>query len=78
MSYLKTSNHLIGLERGNFMDEDIFWLFTLKVKPGKFNEFKRLVSLIVLATHQEPGKLAYQYAVNDDQTITYLRALSEL
>ena len=54
------------------MDNDLFWLFTLKIRPGKLDAFKRLVSQIVLATHEEPGTLAYQYAVNDDQTIVHI------
>ncbi|SFB21123.1 Antibiotic biosynthesis monooxygenase [Collimonas sp. OK607] len=54
------------------MDNDLFWLFTLNVKPGKFDEFKRLVSDVVAATRKEPGTLAYQYAANEDQTIVHI------
>ena len=49
------------------MDKDLFWLFTLDVKPGKFDEFKDLVAGIVALTQQEQGTLAYQYAVSEDQ-----------
>jgi quinol monooxygenase YgiN len=52
------------------MDKEVFWLFTLAVNPGKFSEFKDLVAQIVAKTRDEPGTLAYQYAVSDDlQTV---------
>jgi quinol monooxygenase YgiN len=54
------------------MDKEIFWVFTLVVKPGKFTEFKNLVSDIVAATREEPGTLAYEYAVSDDQSTVHI------
>ena len=54
------------------MDKELFWVFTLGVKPGKFTEFKHLVSSIVAATRNEPGTLAYQYAVSDDQRTVHI------
>ncbi|WP_206077467.1 putative quinol monooxygenase [Massilia sp. HP4] len=46
------------------MDNDLFWIFTLDVKPGQLAPFKALVRQIVDATSREPGTLAYQYAVS--------------
>lgn len=54
------------------MDNDLFWLFTLDVKPGKFEQFKGLVADIVASTQQEPGTLAYQYAVSEDQRTVHI------
>jgi quinol monooxygenase YgiN len=54
------------------MDKDLFWLFTLDVKPGKFDEFKQLVADIVTSTKQEPGTLAYQYAASVDQSTVHI------
>jgi autoinducer 2-degrading protein len=54
------------------MDNDLFWLFTLDVKPGKFDEFKSLVADIVASTQQEPGTLAYQYAVSEDKRSVHI------
>jgi quinol monooxygenase YgiN len=54
------------------MDNDLFWLFTLDVKRGKFDEFKGLVADIVASTRHEPGTLAYQYAVSDDQQTVHI------
>lgn len=54
------------------MDEDLLWLFTFDVHPGKFEQFKTLVVDIVAATSLEPGTLAYQYAVSDDQRTVHI------
>ncbi|MGK5078711.1 putative quinol monooxygenase [Janthinobacterium sp. HLX7-2] len=54
------------------MADDLFWLFTLKVQPGKFDAFKNLVADIVAASSKEPGTLAYQYAVSDDQGTVHI------
>jgi quinol monooxygenase YgiN len=54
------------------MADDLFWVFTLQVHPGKFEEFKTLVSAIVAATSKEPGTLAYQYSVNADRSVVHI------
>lgn len=54
------------------MDKEVFWVFTLGVQPEKFAEFKQLVSSIVAASFDEPGTLAYQYAVSDDQRTVHI------
>lgn len=54
------------------MGNELFWVFTLNIKRGKFAEFKHLVSDIVAATLNEPGTLAYQYAVSDDQRTVHI------
>jgi autoinducer 2-degrading protein len=54
------------------MGDELFWLFTLDVKPGKFDEFKSLVADIVASTLKEPGTLAYQYAVTEDKRSVHI------
>ncbi len=54
------------------MADDLYWLFTVKVHPGQFDTFKALVAEIVGATQQEPGTLAYQYAVSADQETVHI------
>jgi quinol monooxygenase YgiN len=54
------------------MNKDLFWLFTLQVNPGKYEEFKALVANIVVATEKESGTLAYQYSVNEDKTVVHI------
>lgn len=54
------------------MVDDLYWVFTLNVKPGKFQEFRTLVADIVAASHKEPDTLAYQYSVNADETAVHI------
>jgi autoinducer 2-degrading protein len=54
------------------MADDLFWIFTLQVKPGRYDEFKRLVSAIVTASEKESGTLAYQYSVNHDHSVVHI------
>jgi autoinducer 2-degrading protein len=54
------------------MVEDLYWVFTLHIKPGRYQEFRTLVAEIVAATRKEPGTLAYQYSVSADKTIVHI------
>jgi quinol monooxygenase YgiN len=54
------------------MHNEIYWVLTLSVKPGQFDEFKKLVTEIVAETTKEPGALAYEYSVNADQTVVHV------
>jgi quinol monooxygenase YgiN len=54
------------------MRDEIYWVFTAAVKPGRFAEFKQLVESIVEATRQEPGALAYEYNVTDDESTVHI------
>jgi len=51
------------------MREEIYWVVTAAVKPGKFEEFTTVVAPLVAATKEEPGSLAYDYSVNSDRTV---------
>jgi quinol monooxygenase YgiN len=54
------------------MVDDLYWVFTLNVKPGKFAQFRTLVADIVAASRDEPGTLAYQYSVSADETTVHI------
>jgi quinol monooxygenase YgiN len=54
------------------MADDLYWVFTLNVRPGKFSEFRSLVADIVAASREEPGTLAYQYSVSADETTVHI------
>ena len=54
------------------MREDIYWVVTCGVKPGKYEEFKAVVKGLVDATRQEPDNLAYDYSVNADETVVQI------
>jgi quinol monooxygenase YgiN len=54
------------------MREEIYWLVTCVVKPGKFEEFTRVVEPLVAATKAEEGSLAYDYTVNEDESLVHI------
>jgi quinol monooxygenase YgiN len=54
------------------MRDQISWVVTCSVKPGKFEEFKKVVRALVEDTRKEPGNLAYDYNVNADETIVHI------
>lgn len=54
------------------MREEIYWLVTCVVKPGKFEDFTRVVEPLVAATKAENGSLAYDYTVNEDETLVHI------
>jgi quinol monooxygenase YgiN len=51
---------------------EIYWLVTCDVKPGKFNDFTKVVEPLVAATKNEVGSIAYDYSVNDDETLVQI------
>jgi quinol monooxygenase YgiN len=59
-------------ERLSEMREVIYWLATCEVKPGKFGDFTRVVGPLVAATKAEQGSLAYDYTVNEDETLVHI------
>ena len=54
------------------MRNEIYWVVTCSLHPGKFEEFKGVVAPLVAATKAEPGSLAYDYSVNDDETLVHV------
>ena len=54
------------------MPEQIYWVLTVTVKPGQFTEFKQVVASLVAAAKKEPGTLAYEYSVGDDQSTVHI------
>ncbi|MFL9913190.1 putative quinol monooxygenase [Paraburkholderia sp. RL17-337-BIB-A] len=54
------------------MHQEIYWIFTVSVKPGRFDEFKKLVVEIVAETGKEAGALAYEYSVSSDQSAVHV------
>lgn len=50
------------------MRDEIYWMVTATVRPGKFDELKGVVAPLVAATLAEEGSLAYDYSVNEDES----------
>ena len=51
------------------MRDEIYWVVTASMHPGKFEEFKDVVTGLVAETHNESGSLAYDYSVNEEETV---------
>lgn len=54
------------------MAKELFWIFTLQLKPGQLDAFKAMVAEIVPLAENEPGTLAYQWSLNHDQSIVHI------
>ena len=54
------------------MVDDLYWVFTLDVKPGQLPAFRSLVTEIVAASAKEAGTLAYQYSISADQKTIHI------
>jgi len=54
------------------MRDEIYWLVTCRVKPGRFAEFREVVKPLVAATKAEPGSLAYDYTVSEDEKLVHI------
>jgi quinol monooxygenase YgiN len=49
--------------------QEIYWLVTATMKPGRFEDFKKVVAPLVEATRQEPGSNAYDYSIDQDEAV---------
>src|ERR1700675_1509399 len=50
------------------MTENVYWILEVAIKPGCFEDFKALTSMMVEATQKnEVGALNYEWAISDDQ-----------
>ena len=51
------------------MRDEIYYVVTASVHPGKFDEFRDVVAGLVEETRKENGSLAYDYSVNEQETV---------
>ena len=54
------------------MRDEIYWVVTCSVRPGKFEQFREVVAPLVAATHEEAGSLAYDYSVDEEHTLVHI------
>jgi quinol monooxygenase YgiN len=54
-------------------NSEIFWVFELAIKPGRFEDLKILIADLVEATRRnEPGALNYEWAISDDRQVCHV------
>jgi quinol monooxygenase YgiN len=56
----------------NTMNEYVSWVNELEVKDGKLETFKELMEEMVSGTSSEPGTLAYEWYVSDDESSVHV------
>ena len=54
------------------MQNEIYSVYHLSIKPTDFETFKTLVEQIVDATSKEPDTTTYEYVVNADHTVVHI------
>ena len=52
--------------------EEIYWIVTCIVQPGRLTDFKQLVGALVTATEGEPGTLDYEFSIDADQSTVHI------
>jgi quinol monooxygenase YgiN len=54
-------------------NSEIYWVFELAIKPGRFEDLKTLIADMVEATRRnEVGALNYEWAISDDQQVCHV------
>jgi quinol monooxygenase YgiN len=54
------------------MQDEIYSVYHLSIKPADFDTFKALIVQIVEATSKEPDTTTYEYVVNADKTVVHI------
>ena len=54
-------------------NSEMYWVFELAIKPGRFEDLKTLMADMVEATRKnEVGALNYQWAISDDRQVCHV------
>jgi len=51
---------------------EISWVVTCAVQPGQLADFKKIIGQLVAAASKEPGTLAYEFSIDDDQSTVHV------
>jgi quinol monooxygenase YgiN len=55
------------------MAGEVSWLLEMSVNPGRLEDFRSLMKVMVDAAHQdEPGTLMFEWFVSDDDTAVHI------
>ncbi|MDH6532280.1 hypothetical protein M2119_000517 [Aurantimicrobium minutum] len=71
MSFLRThaERTVWPKELENLMREDIYWIASGNIKPGKYEEFLTVIEQMAQVTRDEEGSISYEFNVNEDHTV---------
>ena len=51
------------------MREDIYWIASGQIKPGKYEDFLTIIEQMAEVTRAEEGSISYEFNVTDDHTV---------
>src|SRR5512141_746909 len=55
------------------MNENVYWLLELAVRPGRLHDFRGLMQEMVAAARtNEPGTLNYEWNISDDGSVCHI------
>lgn len=55
------------------MNENVYWVLELAVRPGRLNDFRNLMQeMVAAASDNEPGTLNYEWNIGDDGTACHI------
>jgi quinol monooxygenase YgiN len=54
------------------MNQTVSFLYEVAVKPGQLDELRTLMSELVDSAQTEPGALAYEWSLSDDETVAHV------
>ena len=52
--------------------EEIFWIYEVKINPGKTEEFVSVARGLMATMEDEPGTVEYRYSLNADRSICHI------
>jgi quinol monooxygenase YgiN len=54
------------------MSDQISWVLEVAIQPGQLENFRAVARDLIAVTQSEPGTLAYEWNLNDDQTACHI------
>ena len=54
------------------MSDEVFWLYEVAVKPGQASPLRKLMAELIESARGEPGALAYQWSLSDDDRTAHI------
>lgn len=72
-AYVELTLTLCAYRKEPTMNEHVYWILELKIKPGELDNFKVLMMEMIEATQaNEPGTLNYEWTINENNTSCHI------